>query len=220
MSEVVSYGGGAQSAAIITGAGDVFRTTFAPAQPVLDAVVEMWKPLTWLNRQRRSGRPLFELSRAAELIESIPDSDRLADAGALFLKAEEEPAPEGEAWLHIALGVWLESEPGAVSFPDAFRCAIADSLYRDPTVWGDYEPGFSAAVVAMSIRAARLQGALSPGAFVKLCLKHRRLFRALNSDIDVLMQLRWDAEDELEELQPRLAGWRAPVYPDDDDLPF
>jgi hypothetical protein len=118
-----------------------FEVVFAPAQQVLDAVLEMRKPLMWLNQQRRSGRPLFNPDGVVELIELIPDGGRLASAGALFLEAEEQPAPEG--WLHVTLGVMLDSEPSVVNVPNAFRCAIADSLYRDPEVWGDYEPGVS-----------------------------------------------------------------------------
>jgi hypothetical protein len=64
---VVPYRGGAQSAAIINvGADDPFEIAFRPAKPVLDAIVEMRKPLAWLNQQRRSGRPIFDPSRAVE----------------------------------------------------------------------------------------------------------------------------------------------------------
>lgn len=110
----------------------------------------------------------------------------------------------------------LDSEPAAVSFLDAFRYAVADSAYRDPDVWEHYSTGFSPPVVARAIRTARLQGVLSPGRFVKLCIGQRRQFRIWNADLDTLMHLRWDAEDVLEKLQPRLALTHA----DEMDIPF
>jgi hypothetical protein len=59
--------------------------------------------------------------------------------------------------------------------------------------------------VVQAIREARLEGALAPGAFIKLCQKDRRVFKARHDDIGVLMQIRWDAEDVAEKQQPRLA---------------
>jgi hypothetical protein len=137
----VPYRGGAQSAAVINGVGseDPFEIAFRPAKPVLDALIEMRRPISWLDQQRRSGLPIFHPSRAAELIDIIPNGDRIAKAGALFIEAEEKPAPE--EWLHLALGVMLDSEPGAANVPDAFRCAVADGAYRDEQVWERYQPG-------------------------------------------------------------------------------
>jgi hypothetical protein len=196
--DVAIYGGALGPNA---GAEDQFEITFRPAKPAMDAFIEMRRPLGWLHQRRRSSRPLFDPNHAVELLEIIPAGDRLARAGALFLKAEEQPTPEG--WLHLAIGLMFDSEPSAVNFPDATRCAVADSAYRDPVVWGDYEPGFSAAVVVRSIREARLQGALSPGVIVNLFIKHRRLFKALKADLDILMQVRWEAEDAVEKIDPQ-----------------
>jgi hypothetical protein len=81
---------------------------------------------------------------------------------------------------------------------DAYRCAVVDSLYRDLEIWEHYEPGVSAPVVVKSIREARLQGAPTPGAFVLLCLKHRRHLKAIHNQISDLMELRYQAEDTLE----------------------
>jgi hypothetical protein len=172
-----------------------FEVVFAPAQPVLDALIEMRKPLAWLYRQRRSGRPLFEPERAAELIELIPDGGRLARAGALILGAVEQPAPE--AWVHVAVGLMLQADGASVD-GDAFRGAVVDSLYRDLECWEQDQPGVSAPVVVRAIREARLQGAPTPGAFVLLCLKHRRLLRAAHNQISDLMEVRYAAEDVLE----------------------
>ena len=198
-----------QSTGAITNAGavDPFEVAFAPAKPVLDALIELRKPLAWIHRQRKSGRPLFEPARAAELFELIPDGSRLADAGALIGLAEEQPAPE--AWLHVVIGLMLQADAAAVD-SDAYRCAVADSLYRDPDVWGRYEPGVSAAVIVKTIREARLQGAPTPGAFVLLCLKHRRLFKAARNQIRDLMEVRYQCEDTLEE-----QGLLQLIYDDD-----
>jgi hypothetical protein len=82
---------------------DPFQIAFRPAQPALDAIISVREPMAWLNRQRRSGKPLYDPDEAAELVEIIPESRQLAVAGRLFLEAEEQPAPEG--WLHVALGL-------------------------------------------------------------------------------------------------------------------
>jgi len=104
----------------------------------------MLEPLRWLGQRRRPRLPLFEPERAAELIDLIPSGNRIAKAGALFIEAEEIPAPE--AWVHVAVGLMLQAEanPNAID-GDAYRCAIADGAFRDPEVWGHYAPGFSAA---------------------------------------------------------------------------
>jgi hypothetical protein len=215
MTDDVVVHGGALGAPIDTAAADPFETVFRPAKPALDAFIDMRRPLEWLHQRRRSNRPLFDPNQAVQLLDTIPDGDHLTRAGALFLEAEEQPAPE--SWLHLAIGLMFDSEPGAVNFPDATRCAVADSAYRDPQVWeDDYEPGFSAPVVVRAIREARLQGALSPGVIVKLLMKHRRLFKTLNADLDALMQVRWDAEDAIENNPKRLLL----NYDPDNDVPF
>jgi hypothetical protein len=158
MSEnVVPYGDVAQGAAITNrvGSEDPFETIFRPAKPALDAVIELREPLRWLDQRRRSRRPLFDPKRASELINIIPDGNRLAKAGALFLEAEEQPAPE--QWLHLAIAVMLDSEPGCTNVPGAFRFAVADGAYRDEEIWEHHRPGFSAAVIARSIRSPRPQ---------------------------------------------------------------
>jgi hypothetical protein len=57
----------------------------------------------------------------------------------------------------------------------------------------------------------------SPGALLKLFIKHRRQFRQLHADIGALMEVRWLAEDALEE-----SGRPAVTYSgdDDDSIPF
>jgi hypothetical protein len=194
------------------GSEDQFEITFRPAKPVLDAVVELWRPLVWLDRRRRTKLPLFDAKQAAELIEFIPAGHRIAKAGALFIEAEEVPAPE--AWMHIAVGLMLQEFVANVS--DSYRCGVTDGAYRDPDVWGSYDPGFSTAVVVRSIRDARLQGALpSTGDFVKLCIKHRRWFKARHADTSTLLNLRYAAEDALDEI-----GIKQLDYDPEGEVPF
>jgi hypothetical protein len=211
---------GGASGAPHTGAHDQFEIIFRPAKPTLDALIDVRKPLAWLNQRRGSSRPMFDPKEALELLDIVPHADHLAKAGVLFLEAEQHPAPE--AWLHLAIGLMLDSEPAAANLSDATRCAVADSAYRDPDVWQDYEPGFSPPVVVRAIREARLQGALSPGIIVNLFMKHRRLFKALNADVDALMRVRWDAEDAAEKNPQRpLLGYDDPdsVVPFEPRLP-
>jgi hypothetical protein len=210
--------GGVSGAPIVSEAGseDPFEITFAPAKPVLDAIIEMWKPLAWLDRQRRSRLPLFDPERAAELIDLIPSGGRIAKAGTLFLEAEEISAPE--AWVHVAVGLMLQSEanPNAID-GDAYRCAITDGAFRDPEVWEPYDAGFSAAVVVRSIRQARRQGALpSPGGFLKLCAKHREQFKKWNADTSTLLEIRWAAEDVLDQIGPKWLDY----YDPEEEVPF
>ncbi len=213
-SDIVVHGGG-----IVTGVGreDRFAVCFKPAKPTLDAVVELRRPLAWLDRCRRSRVPLFDPTQAAELLEIIPNGSRLARAGALFLVAEEQPAPEG--WLDVAVGLMLDSDLGALGVNDAYACAIYDGAYNDPEIFQDYLPGFSCGVVAQAVREARRQQRLpSPGSFLALCVKHRAQFKKWNSDTSTLLGIRYDAEDALEQIQaPRLAL----TYVDDEmDIPF
>ena len=77
------------------------------------------------------GAPLFELDRAAELIELIPNGSLDAEAGAFILQAVEQPAPE--AWLHVAIGLMMQAD-GMTVDGDGYRCAVADSTHRDPRV--------------------------------------------------------------------------------------
>jgi hypothetical protein len=196
---------------------DPFQIVFAPAKPVLFARMEMRKPMMWLDEQRLANRPLFDPKRAAELIDLIPDGDHLTRAGVLFHEAEQIPAPEG--WLHVAVGLMLQAQPYPADVDgDAYRGAIADGAFADPEVWGEYEPGFSAAVIVNAIRYARSQYSdlPSPGRFLNLCIKNRAQFKTWNADISTLMQVRWKAEDYLEEAgQPVQL-----VYDDDNSVPF
>jgi hypothetical protein len=107
--------------------------------------------------------------------------------------------------------------PAAASVHDAYRCAITDAAYRDPEVWEGYLPGFSTAVVARSIREARLQdGVPSPARFLAMCLKHRTRFKRWSEDMNTLTALRYEVEDHLDEIGVK----RLDYYDPEDDVPF
>jgi hypothetical protein len=192
------------------GAEDPVQAVFRPAKPAIDAHIEILEPFRWLDQQRRLRRPLFEPSKAASLLGVIPPGHRLAEAGLRFLQAEEVSAPE--AWVHLAIGMMLQSQPNPISFDgDAYRCTVVDGLYADPEVWGRYGPGFSAAVVVRTIRQIRgdYVELPPPGRFINLCVEQRRWFRERHEDIGTLMDLRYQAEDALEAINPQhplLAG--------------
>jgi hypothetical protein len=164
-----------------------FSVTFGPAQPTMDAIEQMQTPLAWLDRRR--GHRSFHLT---EVLKVIPPEPDLLHAKQLFRQAEREPAPEG--WTGIAVALMADSMPSAHRVNDAFVCAILDGAYHDPETREGYLPGFSFSVVARSIREARrLDGLPTPGAFLKICARHRRLFKAWQADVMTLMNIRSDA---------------------------
>lgn len=189
------------NAGVDTG-GDPFEAVFRPARPTLDAIVQLRTPLSWLRRQKR---PPLDVERASQIrmeaikrCELIPTDSDLYRAGRLFEQAEAEPAPE--LWVHLVLGVWLDSKPAAANIREAFRHGIVDSMMNDPEVFGDYLPGFSPAVIAQAVRADRRQDTGAPpsaGGFLVLCAKHRDQFRRWRADINDLLGIRQNAEDIL-----------------------
>jgi hypothetical protein len=167
-----------------------FAVVYKPAQEIFDAVTELQAALTWLSNQRRSQRRLFEPERAAELLQIIPPGARLADAGALLLRAIEEPAPQ--SWVHIAVGLELDAEPDAAT--DVRRFAIVDAICNDPETGA-----VSAPVLVRALRESRrMYDRLTPGNLIRLCLKHRQQFKTLHADLDDLAEVRYAAEDTLE----------------------
>jgi len=198
------------------GGENAFAVAFLPAQPTLDALVELRRPLVWLDQRRRSSRPLFDPAQARELFELIPTDRRLCAAQRLFRDAETEPAIE--SWVHVALSLMLEALPAAAGVSDAFRNGIIDSMYRDPQVWGRYEPGFSSAVITRAIRQLRREehGVPSAARILEVCALHRRLFRKFAADVDELAFLRYQAQDQLE----TIGLPEAPAFDPNDEVPF
>jgi hypothetical protein len=189
--------------ATFTAGVNPFEACFRLAKPALDAVVALRKPLAWLGQYHR---PLLDVARtsqhrdqAVERCELIPKEPEMCRARELFEQAEREPAPI--EWVHIAIALMLDSEPGAQHISDGYRHSVIDSLYEDPETWGEYGPGYSAPVIVRAIREARRQGGLpSPGKFVALCGRNREWFRRGQTHIDDLIEIRRNAEDVLIQL--------------------
>ena len=197
---------GAQGALVLDSLGeDVFEIAFRPAEPTLDAVVEMWDTFRLYERERQLGVHLND-DRAADLARVIPREPRLKEIKTLFHEAEFTAAPEG--WVHVAVGVMLASMPDAINIHDAYRCAITDSAYKDPSVWDGYGPGYSHAVVARAIRQARLRSGLpSPGDFIRICRGERKQFRRWREALGTLSGLRDRARTVLGEIGPDHPDW-------------
>jgi hypothetical protein len=177
------------AAATLTGVRgeNPFDVLFRPAKPILDAIVQMRAPITMLGGRR--GRGSTDL---AEIMQVIPPESDLVEARRLFREAEHEPAPEG--WTGIAVAMMADAMPPERRVNDLYVCAIVDGAYNDPEVWGSYAPGFSHAVIARSVREAlRLDGLPPPGAFLKICSRHRSLFKQWHADLGILNSIRFDA---------------------------
>ena len=163
-----------------------FHVVFQPAKPTLDAVLQLQPALKWLERHR-PGRAIDP-----EFLKLIPEEQDLLQWKTLFRQAEHDPAPEG--WTGVALSLLADSTPVQHRVSDAWVCGIIDGAYHDPEVWEGYLPGFSYSVSAQSIREAlRMDGLPTPGAFLAMCARHRRLFQRYRADVLDLIGVRHDA---------------------------
>jgi hypothetical protein len=202
-------------AATATMGEDPFEVVFQPAKPTLDAVIALRDPLAKLEKLRRAGLTPFDPQRAVDLCRYLPGEMDLLRAQVSLAEAERQSALEW--WFHCTIGLMLQSmASGTECVPnDAYRCGLADSVYRDPEVWGDYGPGFSVSVIVRSIREARRREAdtrPSAGWFLASCQRHREYFKTLAQDAETLLKVRYYMED-----LPRAP---AVQYDDDDDVPF
>jgi hypothetical protein len=175
------------TAAVTLTGGNAFDVVFQSAQPTLDVIVQMRAPLAWLDRRRN-----YKSFEPSEVFKVIPPEADLVRARQLFREAEHEPAPEG--WTGIALALLADSMPAAHRVSDTWVCSIVDALYRDAETCENYEPGVSYGVATRSIREARrLDGLPTPGAFLEICARHRRLFKQWRADLMTLANIRFDA---------------------------
>jgi hypothetical protein len=172
---------------------DPFAVTFAPAQPTLAAA----RQITAL--QELGTAPELDINRAEqnreearERFETIPPDATLYGSIRLFKAAMIERAPE--AWLHAAIGLMLDGQPGAEFLPASYRHGIIDSIIND-----DVLPPFSCAALIMAIRDLRrnIEGVPSPATFIKACTQNRSGFRRLIDLTEKLIVVRQNAEDVL-----------------------
>jgi hypothetical protein len=192
-------------------ADDPFQRLFEPARAALIAARKL-KTLASLSTARMLNIQNAEQHReiALERFEMIPEDAVMYGARRQFEAAETEPAPE--PWLHAAIGLMLDSIPGAEAVSPAYRFGLIDSITND-----DDSPGFSCAVIVMAIREMRrtIEGVPSPATFLKACTKHRGNFSKLVSFTERLIEIRQNAEDILE-----ATGDLKFEYDDDEDVPF
>ena len=173
------------------------------ARPTLDAVLKLREARTWLADRQRYPRVMIDLNMVVEEDEDeararlalIPEKAVLQEAAQLFGDAVRKSAPE--PWFHLVIGTMLASMPNAKNVAPDYQFGIVDMLLRDEESWEkDCEPGFSAPVFVRAIRQVRRDEEFVPSAakILKACHDHRKRFRRLGSDVEVLIQVRENAE--------------------------
>jgi hypothetical protein len=232
---------------IVTGGGDGggvidrFAQVFAVAKPTLDAILKLRDARTWYaDRQHWPTLRLkldldFEDEAKARLA-IIPETAVLQEAAQLFDDAVRKSAPEG--WYHLVLGTLLASMPNAKNVAPDYQFGVVDMLLNDEAIWErDCAPGFSAAIFVCAIRQVRREEEFVPTAakILKACKEHRKRFKQLGLEVEMLIDVRQNAEQVIEEVNreyedlfgddpcepvpPRPPGWSPPVD-DGEDLPF
>jgi hypothetical protein len=135
---------------------DPFAAISVPAGPTLQAIAHLNPSVDWVVANNCSPHLTLDVRRADEFLDEaddrlklIPPTDVLRQAEQLFRDAERTPAEA--AWLHVALGVMLDSLPNADKISASYRFGIIDSITYDDAFAG----GFSQPVVIRAIRELR-----------------------------------------------------------------
>jgi hypothetical protein len=214
MAEIVHIADGALSANAAQ-FEDRFAIAFAPARPVERAMLKLRKVRNFIaDRDRwdpKRNENLFARLTQSERLDLIPDVATLQNAKRLFHEAEHVPAPE--EWLHLVIGVYLAAAPNGGKVGVDYNFGLVDSMLFDEEAHRGYdEMGYSAAVVVQAIREVRRECKYVASAqeILEACDKHRRAFRKLGDDVDVMISVREEAE-------------LPPPPPDDEDwsdIPF
>ncbi len=128
----------------------------------------------------------------------------------MFYDAEHVPAPP--AWYGLSFGAMLAGAPNAKNVPPAYIFSLIDSILYDEEIHDGYGPGFSCPVVVRAIRQLRRTPASSrrPLRSFRACRQHRRKFRDCKQTVDVLIQVRRNAEEVVAE---DAAGNRGTAFP-------
>lgn len=200
---------------------DHFALAFAPARPTLDALAKLRKVRTYLaERERYDPKRNYAFGDLSptELLALLPDAATLQHAKQLFEEAQHVPAPE--EWYFLALGAMLAAMPNSGKVPVDYTFGLVNSILNDDDLHRGYrEMGFSFAVVVLAIREVRRECKFVPSAqeVLEACQKHRRAFRDLIVDLEVMISVREHAEVALQPPKPR---WGPQVDPDEAPLPF
>jgi hypothetical protein len=215
---------GAGSAVVV----DHWAQVIATAQPAFDAIVKLRPARDWLEDRRKHYREvLIDLDRfngddARERLAVIPETAVLQEVAQLFDEAVRLSAPE--PWFHLAIGAMLRGMPNAKGIAPDYSCIIVDMLLNDhETQERGCDPGFSAPIFISALRKVRRETEFVPSAaeILKACKEYRKRFRELGHEVEVLIEVRENAEKALRieehcrKLRERY-GWPE----DDSDVPF
>jgi hypothetical protein len=179
------------------------------AQPTLDAVATLRAARAWLT-DRPSLADDDEADAKARLA-LIPDAAFLQQAAQLFDDAVRKAAPE--PWYHLVISSMLAGMPNAKNVAADYSYAVVDTILHDDEAWeSGCEAGFSAPIFVCAIRQVRREEEFVPSAakILKACQDHRKRFKQLGFEVEMLMTVRENAEKAL-----------LPVERDDfSDVPF
>jgi hypothetical protein len=126
-------------------------------------------------------------------------------------KAVRKSAPQ--PWYHVALGTMLASMPNAKNVAPDYQFTVVDVImYDGESFEKGCQPGFSAPVFVSAIRKVLSEEEFVPTAakLLKACLAQRQRFRLLASEVEVLIQVRENAEKALIPIE----------YSEEDLIPF
>jgi hypothetical protein len=187
-----------------TAIGDPFATIMVPCRPTLQAVVHLKPSVDWVIANNCNPHLTLDLHRADEFLDEaderlklIPPIDVLQQAFQLFRDAERIPAEPG--WLHIAIGIMMDSLPNAGRVSASYRFGIIDSIVYDDAFAG----GFSQPVVIRAIRELRKVQTFvpAPADFLKACMVEKRFFRESQMRTEQLVSIRENAEAVVAEFE-------------------
>ncbi len=229
--DIIRHPGASNVAVATDDIEDRFAITFAPAQPVLDAMAQLRNIRHFVAKRDQvdpNRNQLFGFLQ--EQIELIPNMATLRKAKKLFHEAETVPAPE--EWLFLAIGVLLAAAPNSGKIPTDYTFGLIHSIAQDEDLHWGYDVGFSFAVIAKAVQEVRRTCKYVPSAqeFLEACDRQRRAFRKLGVDVDLMIAVREEAEAVIAEKAAAAerqrrwnAGWRPKGWTKEDedmDIPF
>jgi hypothetical protein len=187
-----------------TGVVNYWAQAIEVAQPTLDAIAKLQPARDWLADMQRYSRVEIELGDAWQIDEGdvtkrlaiLPEVPVLQEAAQLLDDAVRKSAPEG--WFHLAISAMLHGRPNAKGVSPGYACELVDMLLYDHEARErGCEPGFSAPIFVSALRKTRRESEFVPSAaaILKECKYYRQQFRNLAVEVEVLIELRQNAEE-------------------------
>jgi hypothetical protein len=219
---------------------NAWAQVIAIARPTFDAVAKVQAGIDWLAYMQRYPIIGIDLTSAWKIDEAdvakrlalLPELPVLQEAAQLFDEAFRKSAPE--AWFYLAIAAMLSGKSNAKSVPPGYSIEIVDMLlYDDQNRMRGCEPGVSPAVFISALRQVRLETDFAPGtaSIMKACIAHRKRFRDLALETEILIDLRqnaeeakrtldWEDDGDLSQNQDLRDRWQADdwMVPNDDDM--